>query len=95
MWVGDATKVNDREYTITNKDFNSVQHAGDSLSFTFLGHGSGDIDPTIQATVDEQGGCSGGGGTLSPGQTRPTTQRPAATDPPSTGVSRVVSCQGL
>lgn len=81
--MGDATKLSSREFVIRNKDYNSVQHNGDTLSFTFLGHGTGDIDPTVQATVEGMGDCAGGtAATLAPGQTRP-----PATAPPKTGGS--------
>ncbi|KAK7490904.1 hypothetical protein BaRGS_00017776 [Batillaria attramentaria] len=85
VWVADATKVNSREFILTNKDFNGVQHNGDTLSFTFLGHGTGDIDPDVGVTVEGMADCSGGGGTLAPGETRPPTTRRPTTVPPNTG----------
>jgi hypothetical protein len=53
VWVAEATKVSAREWTLHNKDFNGVQHNGDTLTFTFIGHaGTSDISPTIQATIE-------------------------------------------
>ena len=93
VWVGDATKLSSREFVIRNKDYNNQQHSGDTLSFSFLGHGTGDIDPTVQVSVEGNdcdgsgggGGGGGGGGTLAPGETRPPVTRAPATAPPKTG----------
>ena len=87
VWVGDATKLSSREFVIRNKDYNNQQHSGDTLSFTFLGHGTGDIDPTMQVSVEgmDCDGSGGGGGTLAPGETRPPVTRAPVTAPPKTG----------
>nr|BAU45388.1 endo-1,4-beta-glucanase [Bellamya sp. UM-2014] len=78
VWVADAQKVSDREYILTNKDFNADQHVGDTLSFTFLGHGTGDIAPHTEAFVE---GMGTGGGTVT---NEPVTV-PPRTNAPSSG----------
>ncbi|KAK7094143.1 endoglucanase A-like [Littorina saxatilis] len=86
-WVGKVAKQTSREFIVTNQEYNGVQHNGDTLAFTFLGHGTGDVDPDIEATVEGMGDCAGGtpGQTLPPGQTRPPGTHAPVTAPPNTG----------
>ncbi|XP_059173971.1 endoglucanase E-4-like [Physella acuta] len=79
VWAATATKVTPREFVLVNKDYNSVEHVGDKLCFTFLGHGTGDIVPTT--TIYIEGMDDAGGVTSAPG----VTQAPVVTSPPNTG----------
>ncbi|GFR70502.1 endoglucanase [Elysia marginata] len=82
VWVAIPTKVNNREYILENQNYNAVEHVGDKLCFTFLGHGVGDITPTTTVYIegmDEPGSSSGGSGDPSTSPTMDPNTRPADT----------------
>uniref|UniRef100_A0A2C9JJ67 Endoglucanase n=1 Tax=Biomphalaria glabrata TaxID=6526 RepID=A0A2C9JJ67_BIOGL len=71
------TKDGGKTYVLTNKNWNKDEHVGDRLCIQMQGHGTGDINPTITASLSGQ---PGGGvvvtttvKTAPPGQTLPTT----------------------
>ncbi|GFO24173.1 endoglucanase [Plakobranchus ocellatus] len=82
VWTADATKLNDREYLLVHKDYNAVEHAGDNLCFTFLGHGQGDIVPTTTVYIegmDEPASSTDGGGATQPPPASFSTNSPSPT----------------
>ena len=48
VWIGDATKISNREYTITS---DMHQSPGDQICFDIVGQGDGDIRPTGTVTI--------------------------------------------
>ncbi|KAK7466626.1 hypothetical protein BaRGS_00037283, partial [Batillaria attramentaria] len=74
-WRATVTKVNSREFILTNVDYNAVEHPGDTLSLGFQGHASGDIDPDVGISVEGVADCAGVTRattvSLAPGETRP------------------------
>ncbi|XP_005111869.2 endoglucanase 4 [Aplysia californica] len=91
VWVADVSEQLEGGlvYVLTSKSWNKHEHAGDELCIDFIGHGNGDIEPTVTASMT---GLPNGGShglatqapvTAAPGQTLPsTTQRTLA---PPTG----------
>ena len=55
VWVADATQLSPREFLLTNKDYNSVEHVGDKLCITFIGHPDGDVNPVTQFYIEGMG----------------------------------------
>lgn len=65
VWAGTVQQgSSSREYIITNKDYDAVQHTGDTLSFSLVARTSGDSNPSIEATIE---GCGGGSGSSGSG----------------------------
>ncbi|XP_025083907.1 LOW QUALITY PROTEIN: uncharacterized protein LOC112557954 [Pomacea canaliculata] len=63
VWAGTAEQgSSSREYIITNKEYDAVQHTGDTLSFSLVARTSGDSNPSIEATIEGCGGDSGSSG---------------------------------
>ncbi|ESO84370.1 hypothetical protein LOTGIDRAFT_132347 [Lottia gigantea] len=54
VWVADLaeTKQGGKEFILVNKPWNSVEHIGDKLCVTFIGHGQGDIQPTATVYIE-------------------------------------------
>ena len=50
--MADAQQVSPREFILTNKDYNAQEHVGDKLCFTFIGHGTGDIEPVTKVWIE-------------------------------------------
>ncbi|KAK7478151.1 hypothetical protein BaRGS_00030598 [Batillaria attramentaria] len=102
VWNAVLHKVNDREYILTNQDWNAVLKAGEKLSINFIGHGNGDIHPHVCAYLEgvEQGVCSSPQATISPPSAStdqpgvvcytlfPTTVSTACRSSPPTGVQK-------
>lgn len=99
--------ADNKEWTLTNKAFNGVEHVGDTLCQEFQGHGNGDVTPVITATLN---GVTGGGGVVqhtthavvhtnphtNPQHTQPTASlAPGETHPPTTLVVPVVAGGGI
>lgn len=55
VWDANAHKVNNREYTMTNKEWNGKQSSGANLCFKILGHGAGNLQPSASVSVAGQG----------------------------------------
>ncbi|KAK6177430.1 hypothetical protein SNE40_015534 [Patella caerulea] len=77
VWVADvsATKQGGKEFVLTNKDFNAEEKVGDKLCVDFVGHTTGDINPTATVTIE---GMDGSGNKFShaPVTGGPVTGRP-------------------
>nr|ABD24275.1 endo-beta-1,4-glucanase [Ampullaria crossean] len=60
VWTANAqsTSADKKEWSLTNKEWNAVEHVGDELCIDLMGHGDGDIAPVITATLE---GAEGGG----------------------------------
>ncbi|XP_005099312.1 endoglucanase E-4 [Aplysia californica] len=80
-FVATVTKVSNREFRLENKDYNAVEHVGDKLCFTFIGHGDGDISPAATISIEGMNSPSGSGQTGSPAHTTQSAPTPA----PNTG----------
>ncbi|XP_071109511.1 uncharacterized protein [Haliotis cracherodii] len=54
IWLADieSKSADGKEFVVVNKPFNGNEHTGDDLCVSFLGHGSGDIDPTVTVVVE-------------------------------------------
>ncbi|KAK6176878.1 hypothetical protein SNE40_015093 [Patella caerulea] len=95
VWTAEIaeSKPGGKEFVLINKPWNAVEHVGDQICVTFLGHGDGDISP--KATVIIEGMDVSIPPTLKPGSTGVTdstgpTSSPGQTGPiPATGPYKV------
>lgn len=85
VWTADVEKgTSPREFIIGNKNYNGVQHVGDKLTFALMGHGSGDIAPTADVTIEGCGGINQTARTTTSTASHGTTL-PGASPLPTTG----------
>ncbi|XP_050414686.1 endoglucanase 4 [Patella vulgata] len=54
VWTAELTesKPGGKEFVLTNKAWNAVEHVGDQICVEFQGHGDGDISPKATVTIE-------------------------------------------